>query len=150
MSTSLWPLWGKKLDSVSPSIGYALHSTGWGISSETWIGLTDFWYSIICPIIYEQMKIWQNWLGSQATWWIIQIHVNPTTVSEAHSGCIRCNIDKAVHVSLFMYLRHFLSLHSPSCQGPRPPALPSPSLPSASFRSNGESGRSSPAGGLLH
>ena len=37
----------------------------------------DFGCSTVCQILLVQMGIWQNWLGTQATWWKIQFNHVP-------------------------------------------------------------------------
>ena len=48
------------------------------------LGWADFGlgYSTTCQIMPGLWGIWQKWLGSWATWWSIQINVNPTQVHD--------------------------------------------------------------------
>ena len=39
-------------------------------------------YPLPAPVVLGQMGVWLNWLCSWATWWNIQIKVNPTQVHD--------------------------------------------------------------------
>ena len=50
----------------------------------------DFGCCTVCPILLGEMEIWQNRLGTQATWWNIQLKVNPTHVPDHFCHPVGC------------------------------------------------------------